>query len=40
MTIEGAQGWIVIRAGHGSRGVLLLSARSFQRASATVGFLA
>ena len=40
MTIESAQGWIVFRAGHGSRGVLLLSARTFQRAGSAIGFLA
>lgn len=40
MTIEGAQSGIVIRAGHGRRGVLLLSAGSFQGASAAVRLLA
>jgi hypothetical protein len=40
MTIEGAQRRVVVRAGQGGRGVLLLPARSFQRPAATVGFLA
>jgi hypothetical protein len=40
MAIEGAEGRILIHAGHGFLGGLLFTARSFQGASGSVGLLA
>ena len=40
VAIQGTEGGILIRAGHGVLGGLLLAARAFQRASAAVRFLA